>query len=301
MEFRRPGLIARLAVPFKGTGQRFALASLIFAALGLMLTDRGGVAVVERFRTTIADVATPILDAVARPVAATDKAIAHLRELAALRDENIRLKEEVGRLRGWHGVALQYANENVSFRNLLNFKGPRRKSFVTARVIADGRGPFIKSVLVNAGRSDRVAKGQAVTTTIGMVGRISEAGEHSARVLILTDLNSRVPVVIAENRTRAILAGDNSERPQIVFLPENTNVEVGQRIVTSGHGGVFPPGIGVGQISSVENGVIRVRPFVELSKLEYLQIVDYENVLPPEGKKPGQKSSKKPSKLRKTR
>jgi len=96
---------------------------------------------------------------------------------------------------------------------------------------------------------------------------------QSARVLLITDLNSRIPVVSEKGRVRAILSGDNSAQPKLAFLPPNARLNLGDRIVTSGHGGVFPAGLPVGTISSVDDGVISVSPFAEFDLLEYVRII----------------------------
>ena len=97
----------------------------------------------------------------------------------------------------------------------------------------------------------------------------------SARVLLLTDLNSRVPVLVGSNRDRAVLVGDNSAQPDIVYLEDDATVLLGDYVVTSGHGGVFPPGLPVGVVSRVADGIIEVNPFVDWEHLEVVRLVDY--------------------------
>ncbi len=281
MDYRRPSLIARVAEPLKGAAQRFALGALVAAAFGLMFLGKADTRFAESLQTTIADVAAPILETMAEPVAAIHGVIERVGTLAALHAENQRLREEVERLRAWHAVAMRLEAENAAFRDLVNYAGPERHSFITGRVIADGRGPFVKSVLVNVGGRDGVLKGHAAATQLGLVGRVSEAGERSSRVLMVTDLNSRIPVLIHESRVRAILAGDNSEQPLLAFLPESAGVKPGQRVVTSGHGGSLPAGIPVGVVSMVDGGTVRVRPFVDWERLEYVQIIDFAGTAPP--------------------
>jgi rod shape-determining protein MreC len=282
MELRRPGVIARIAAPLRGMGQRFILISLVIAGFGFMLLGKSDAVFVERMRATVADVAAPVLEAATHPVEVFNRGVVNIRELFALRSENARLRQEVARLRGWHAAAEALAAENKSFRSMLHYKGPPRDSFITSRVIADGRGPFVKSILVNAGARDGAAKGQAATAFGRLVGRVTLAGARSSRVLLLTDLNSRIPVIVAGTRTRAILVGDNSPRPRLGFLPENPGLKPGQRVVTSGHGGVLPPGVPVGRIVAGEGGVYRVEPLVDLDRLEYLQIIRFKSVGAPD-------------------
>jgi rod shape-determining protein MreC len=268
--------MVRIATPLRGAAQRFALGFLILAAFGLMFLGKADNNFVERLRTAVTDVATPVLEIAAAPISAVNGAIDHVRALAALHEENVRLHEEVERLRAWHAAALRLEAENRSFRDMLNYRGPERNAFVSARVVADGRGPFVKSLLVNIGSRDGIQKGHAAVTRLGLVGRVTEVGERSARILMMTDLNSRIPVLIEDTRARAILAGDNTERPQLVFLPDHTQLRPGQRVVTSGHGGGLPHGIPVGVVSGVEKGIPRVRPFVDWGRLEYVEIIDYD-------------------------
>jgi rod shape-determining protein MreC len=134
----------------------------------------------------------------------------------------------------------------------------------------------VKTLLVNAGQREGVKKGQAVVTGDGLAGRIVEIGSKSARVLLLTDLNSRVPVIVETSRYRGILAGDNTDRPRLIFLPANAKTSNGQRVVTSGHGGVFPPGLPIGTISAVGDGDIRIQPFADWERVEYLSVLLYE-------------------------
>ncbi|HTI84989.1 MAG TPA: rod shape-determining protein MreC, partial [Alphaproteobacteria bacterium] len=142
-------------------------------------------------------------------------------------------------------------------------------------VIGESGGPFARSVLINAGSSDGLSRGQAVVNGDGLVGRLTDVGDSAARVLLLTDLNSRVPVVIEETRERAILAGDNSDRPTLAYLPPDARITSGQRVVTSGNGGVLPPGLQIGTVSVGRDGVPRVQPFVNWSKIEFVRIVDF--------------------------
>jgi rod shape-determining protein MreC len=129
--------------------------------------------------------------------------------------------------------------------------------------------------LLNVGRKAGVASGQAVVTGEGLAGRIAEVGEHSARVLFVTDVNSRLPVLIERTRERAILAGDNSPQLRLTLLQSVAGVQRGDRIVTSGHGGSFPVGIPIGEVVETGEGSVRVRPFADFSRLEFVRVVDY--------------------------
>jgi rod shape-determining protein MreC len=200
-----------------------------------------------------------------------------------LRAENVRLREQNERLLEWQSVARQLALENAALRQLLSAEvEDEHPTAVTARVVADAGGPFVQTVIVNAGADQGVAKGMAAVNERGLVGRVIEVGRRSARVLLLTDFNSRVPVMVEPSRDQAILAGDNSREPGLVFLPLNPRLSVGDRVVTSGRGGVLPPGLAVGVVSRIGEDKVAVAPLVDWDRLAYLRLLEYARVLPPE-------------------
>jgi rod shape-determining protein MreC len=270
--------VTRLAVPLKALVQRFAVLFLVLTAFALMLLSKAETVVVDRAAATISDIAAPIMDVLSRPAASLNDAIAAARNLAYLRTENQRLKRENARLRTWQEAAQRLAVRDRALQALLDFKPDPQSRYVSARVVGDSGGAFVRSMLLNAGKRDGVAKGQAVVTGDGLVGRIVSAGQWSSRVLLITDINSRVPVIVESARDRAILAGDNTNLPKLAFLPGNTVLKPGDRVVTSGDGGVFPPGLPVGRVASVGDGGIRVQPFVRLDSLEFVRTVDYAGV-----------------------
>lgn len=280
-KLQQEGVMAKLT-SLKGLVQRFTFLSFIIAAFALMMLGKADSVLVERSRAAIADFAAPILDALSRPAATVDDFIGQVQELSHLRDENARLREEVSRLRSWHNVATNLAVENQSLREMLNFVPPPRASFVSARVIADGSGPFSRSALLNVGSRHGVAKGQAVVNDSGLVGRVIEVGQRSTRVLLLTDFNSRVPVVFESTRERAIVAGDNSPQMRLEHLSPTATVKTGDRVVTSGNGGLLPAGLVVGAVSVIKDGVVRIQPVVDWSRLEYVRVVDYPPPAVPE-------------------
>lgn len=271
----REGSVLRFATPLKVVAQRFAFLLLLGGAIGMIILGKADTVLVERARTQITDAFTPLLDAISRPVATVNDGFTQLQGLIELRSENLRLIEENGRLRNWESAARRLESENHAFRDLLNFVPDDVQRFTAARVVGDSGGAYVHSVLVNAGGRDGVLKGQAAVNGEGLVGRVAEVGERSARVLLVTDLNSRIPVLLESQRYRAILVGDNSQRPRLLYLSADAKVSPGDRIVTSGHGGVFPPGLAVGAVTLIANGDVRVQPFVDWDRLEYVRLIEF--------------------------
>jgi rod shape-determining protein MreC len=272
---KRPGSVLRLAAPLRVLAQRFTFLGLVALSVGLMVFGKAEAPLVERARMTVTDALVPILDAVSRPVATVAEIADRINVIIDVHDENTRLREENERLLRWQSVALKLEAENRSLRDVAKVAVEDAISFVTARVVADAGGTFVRSVLVMAGTRDGVAKGQTAIIAEGLVGRVGEVGERSARVLLLTDLNSQVPVIFESSRERAILAGDNSERPKLTHLAVTARPQVGDRLMTSGHGGVFPPGLPVGVVVAVNDGLVRVKPFAEFHRLDHIRLIDF--------------------------
>jgi len=271
---KHPGMVGRLAT-LRLLAQRFAFLTLVLASFALMLLGKADTIVVERLRMLIDDGISPVLQVLSRPASAVAGVVNAVHDLAALRAENVRLAEENARLMHWQTVARELDNENKALRGQLNYSPDPDSAFISARVIGDTGGAFVHSMLISAGGREGVRKGQAVIAGENLVGRIAEVGDRSARILLLTDINSHIPVIIEGTRAKAILSGDNSDRPRLAYLSPNSNAAVGNRIVTSGHGGAFPPGMPVGVIASIQDGIVRVEPFVHRYQLEYVTVVDY--------------------------
>ncbi len=268
------GATGRLAV-FRSAVQRFTFFLLVVLSLALMLVGRADTRVIERTRMAVLDAVAPVLDVLSRPAVVVAEVAGNVRELAQLRAENERLRRENQRLLHWQIAARRLEGEMRVLREQLSLVTDRPPRYVTGRVIADLGGSFVHAMLVGAGSQQGVRKGQAAIAGDVLVGRVVEVGERSARIVLLTDMNARVPVIVESSRAKAMLAGDNTSRPLLNYLAENVSVSPGDHVVTSGHGGAFPPGIPVGVVASVAEEVVRVEPFVERHRLEFVTLVDY--------------------------
>ena len=271
----RASPIHRIAAPVKSLAQRFAYLGLVVASFALMMLGKADTVAVERLRAHVTDAVAPILDGLSRPAAAIAEGVDRMRELADLRGENSRLREANARLLQWQAVARRMEAENAALRAMLSYNPGPEARFVSGRVIADAGGAFVESLILNAGAREGVRKGSPVVTGDGLVGRIAGVGYRSARVLLITDLNSRIPVLVEPTGMRAILAGDNSDRPRLIRLPPGATVSPGERVSTSGRAGAFPRGLPVGVVASVSDGGIRLQPFVERDRLEHVRVVDF--------------------------
>lgn len=251
-------------------------ASLFFliVATGLMLVSVTRPQAIDGLRMMISDAASPVLSTASKPFLATAEFVGGVSGISELRAENAQLKAENERLRGWYQKALMLQSENQSLQDLLNLKVAGDPRFITTRVIADSGNAYVDSILVAAGSKDRVQEGQAVISGEGMIGRVISVGQNSARVLLITDYNSRIPVLIEGSRQKAVLAGNNDPYPTLKYLPPDGEIEEGMRIVTSGHGGLFPRGLPIGRIIKRTDGHYAVQPFSDMSRISYVRVVD---------------------------
>ncbi len=259
--------------PIKALARRLAFLAFLGAAVGLMLIGKLETVLVEEVRATVTDVAAPVLDLISQPVSVFAHYARGLHRLAELKAENERLRAENERLRRWQLHAHRLDSEIEALRQLLRFKPEPAVTMVSARVIADTGSAFVRTVLINAGTREGVAAGQTVINGQGLVGRVAQVASRSARVLLITDLKSKVPVIVGERRRRAILAGDNSDLPRLEHVDGEAPVANGDLVLTSGHGGVFPPGIPVGRVTGAKGGVVRVRALADWDQLEFVRVV----------------------------
>src|SRR5260370_12734496 len=162
--------------------QRFALGLLVVVSFAAMLVGKADTVLVEHARVVALDLASPVLEAIARPVAAANRAIADLKEFASLREANARLREQTARLLAWQTAARRLENENDGLRGLANFREGPEASFITARIVGDSVSAYVRGALLNVGRRVGAAHGQAVGTREGLARRIAEVGAHSAPV-----------------------------------------------------------------------------------------------------------------------
>lgn len=268
------GQISRLGT-LKSLLQRFAFLSLIGLTFALMLIGKADTILVERARSAITDAVVPILNVLSQPANAIANTISNVRELAGIREQNAALREANERLLQWQSIAQRLEAENRSLKAMLALVPEPNARFVSARVVGDTGGTFAQTLLITAGASDGVSKGDVVTTGEGLVGRVVHVGARSARVLLITDINSRVPVVVGEAGNRAIMVGDNGLRPRLLYVGVKTVVEPGDKVLTSGDAEAFPPGLPVGRVARVQDGVIEIEPYVSRDKLQHVRVVDF--------------------------
>ena len=255
---------------------RLMLGALVVMLLGLFLLWRIDSPRVERLRMEITDRVIPNFSAITAPVTAAVNILRSARSYTRIYQQNQELRRELQQMKAWKEAALQREQENARLLDLNNVRLDPKFTKITGVVLADSGSPFRQTVLLNVGRRDGIVDGWAAIDGIGLVGRIAGVGERTSRVILLTDTSSRIAVSIESNGQRAMIVGDNTSRPPLEFLEAPETVRPGDRVVTSGDGGVFPSGLLVGQVTQTQSGRLRVRLAADIQRLEFLRVLRHQ-------------------------
>ena len=253
--------------------RRMLLDCLVVLLLGIFLLWRIDSPRAERMRMEVVDAIVPKMDWALVPVTKATDLIGRFQSYTRLAEQNQELRRELQQMKAWREAALQLEQENAKLLDLNRVRLDPALTYVTGVVLADSGSPFRQSVILNVGSRDGIIDGWATTDGLGLVGRISGVGNNSSRVLLLTDSASRVPVIVQPSGQRAFVVGDNRRLPVLDFIEAPEAVRPGDRVVSSGDGGVFPAGLLVGQVALDSAGRQRVRLSADYERLEFLRVL----------------------------
>jgi rod shape-determining protein MreC len=270
---RREGLGRRAS-------SRALLAPLTIVSTLLLLSSlySAEASVFRKARESVLDAAAPILALFARPIAYVQDVVGDVGDYFKVIEQNKALRAENAELRQWMDEALALRKTLAQYEKLKAFQAPPDATPVNAFVIGDSNDAYNHAMLVNAGVGDGVRRDQAVVDDRGLVGRIVEAGRAASRILLLTDARSRVPVFVEDANLEGILVGRANSRPTISFTQGAAPTEFasGQRVLTSGAGGVVPRGLPVGVIVDVGGGEPIVDLYADYARARLVRIINYE-------------------------
>lgn len=246
--------------------------------LALLLASLASPRTMDNLRERTVDLLAPVLAVLRWPIDGATGQLEAAVDWLTLRERAATLEQENEALRGWYREALSLQQEVDALRRLAMVPPQSVTRVATAPVVADPGGAYVRSVLVLAGERDgvtrtQVALGAAQGVDQAVVGRVVDPGERAARLLLLTDLRMRVPVMLADSGLRAVVSGDNTAQPLLIHVADPAAVQRGQVLLTSGDGGIFPAGLPVGRIAGVQDGTIRVEPFADLTALHWVTLV----------------------------
>ena len=274
----------RLSIPARQVLSKLTLPVLIAASFALLLVGKADTLLEDRLRTALGDALAPIYVVLSEPLGQIRGAVTGIAGLWDMQAENVQLREENARLRQWQATALTLDAENRRLKGELHWVPDPAINFVTARVVADAGGVYARAVLLAVGPNHFIRRGEIALDQSGLVGRVTEVGTRTARVLLITDLNSRIPVILEPSGGHAIMTGTNGPRPRLLYWSDGAPPREGDRVVTSPEADAFPANLPIGTVRFSAANVPEVQPAAQLDRLEVVRVFDYglNGVAPPE-------------------
>jgi rod shape-determining protein MreC len=260
--------------------RRILVGLLVLFLMAIFLLWRIDSPRVERFRAALVDTVVPNFDWALLPVTKAAAMLDDFQSYTRIYEQNQELRRELQQMKAWKEAALQLEQKNARLLDLNQVRLDPKLTHVTGVVLADSGSPFRQSVLLNVGERDGIRDGWATMDGIGLVGRVAGVGARTSRVILLTDSNSRIPVTVQPSGQKALLSGDNSSLPPLDFLEDQDQVRPGDRVVTSGDGGVFPADLLVGQVALGSDKRLRVLLSADYGRLEFLRVLRSHDLAP---------------------
>jgi len=256
------------------------LVIVIALAVVLVLLGKAQIGLFDRARAHATDLMAPLLEKVRAPVAGFDRWIGSIGEIFSVYEQNLKLKEENARLRQWRNVAIVLQGRVGRYQALLHAVPDPQMNRVLARVIGRASRPFLQTMILDAGRGNKVLPGQAVMDARGMIGRVYLTGQRTSWVILLTDLNSRIPVTVAPRNVQAMMTGDNTANPVLNLVSHTVTLHAGDQVTSSGDGGLLPAGLPVGTVMPDGAGGWRVALLADAASSQDVEILNFSK--PPE-------------------
>lgn len=262
-----------IALSLHAWSTRLIFAGMVSLALLLLLLNHSGHPAAAAIRSSLAEIATPAVAFLSSPVQTVSAFGDQLAAWQHTVEQNRQLAADNEQLKRWRLLATRLEAENTALRDLLNLAPAGQTHYLTARVLTPAASPYSRSYFLQAGSTEGVIKDMPVINGEGLVGRVIEPGEKQSRLLLLTDINSRISVVTAHGRDRAIAAGLNGPLLELRYLPEKAPIAVGEPILTSGDSGLLPANVPVGTVTRIEKDRIYIEPAVNWTRLDYVSLI----------------------------
>ena len=265
------GIVIRSAFLRKGTQQRFSLLALIIFSVILIYVESIETRPLNYLRSFIKDTIYRSAVIVSYPSKGFKGVSSAVGNHLNLFNENIKLKEENALLKEQIYDPGFLIFENKQLRRLLDEQVASSANFISARVMLDKQSPYLNSFIINHGSNKEIKNGMAVLDGKNFIGRIVDVNFFSSRVLLVTDLNSKIPVLAAPSGYHAILSGRGKNKPTLEYLPKNHKVQSRNKVYTSGKEGIFSPGIPIGQVRMGTEKIF-VSLFSDISQITFVNI-----------------------------
>ena len=265
------GIAVRSAFLSKGTQQKFSLLALTILSIIFLLVEKIETKPLNYFRSIIKDtiyrgsfLASLPAEGLSSIVEISAKHIKIYNEYDQLKEENNLLKSNISQT--------DYLKlENKQLRKLIEEDAETKDNFISARVMLDKKSPYLNSFIINSGSNKKIKNGMAVLDGKNFIGRIVDVNFFSSRVLLISDLNSKVPIIVEPSGSHAILSGRGSKNARLDYLPENHQVKDGDIVYTSGKEGIFKPGTPIGEVKLAKD-TSEVLFFSDLNQISFVNI-----------------------------
>lgn len=221
------------------------------------------------------DLSLPVVKVAAFPFNLLISLTTNFEELVDAKKDNQALKEENEKMRSLLVNSVNVENENKELKEILSFVAAKSTSYQMAKVRGKTHGIFNQQLFLETREGSEIKDGSAVISGIGMIGRAVDSLQNKARLLLLTDANSHIPIIVSKARARGILTGNGSNSMEINFLPKGHNIEVGDLVFTSSDGDKLPPGLLVGVIKEVSGSTVSVEMAQDAVNADVVTILDY--------------------------
>ncbi len=275
----RDGHLTDLKAPLIWTASLAVIVAGVIA-VAILIGDRRETLQAQAYGATknvVDSVSAPVGGAISAPIRWTGGGINAVRGYFFAISQNTELRRENLDLERYRDAAIALRNENDRLRALLNLKTDPPIPMVTAHVVLDARGPFSNTRLADVGAEQGVEIGNPVMSERGLVGRVVGVAHGASRILLLTDIASRTPVMIDRTNARAILTGEGGPNPKLAYMRGVNPVKAGDRILTSGDGGVFPRGLPVGVAVMGLDGNWRVLLDSDFAAIDFVRILLFKD------------------------
>lgn len=246
-----------------------------FLCIILIITSKINPTFTNSISFFFVDISIPIIKTTTAPFNFVINLSQNLSELSKAKKENKLLREELANLKKIQIQAINISQENEELKKILNFAYSKTTTFKTAKIVGRTNEIFNQKLYINAGNNQEIKAGSIVTGNNGVIGRIAEISDNKSRIILINDANSRIPVIASNSRTRAILSGNGSNVMELLYLPKDHRVKVGELIFTSGDGDTLPSGLLTGVVTKVTSEKVFVSPSQDSKNTDIVLIVEY--------------------------
>ena len=248
---------------------------LLFLTFFLILFNKADYIVVNKIKSLSTDIFSPLSRYITSPIEFSAQVYKKINEIRFLQKENLRLKEEIKRLKKWQILAVKNQRENNAYKKLLNSTENNINVLKTTTITSQTPDIYAKSIFINAGINQGIFEDLAVINERGLVGKVISSSENNSRVLLINDQNSSIPVINMSKNFNAIIRGTpDGKYLTSLFVKDNKKPKIGDVLLTRGNAKIFPSDLLVGKVIKVEEDSFLALPYVDFNNLEFVQVVN---------------------------